>query len=918
MPGRAKRKIHQYNDENLVKALEAVRNGASQRETCRNYGIPRATLQDRIKGRVAEKPRQMGPDPYLSKENEQTIVEWIIQLSKCGFPLKKEELLSTVQKIVRDGNLETPFKDGRPGQKWYKSFINRHPEISLRSAEAIEKSRAKVTKQYILSWFRDLVNFLENINASDVLLDPSRIFNADESGFSLHPKSGKVLGPRGYKNLYEIKKGSEKENITVLVTFSADGKMCPPCIVYPYVKPPRALAESMPPDWILGKSDSGWMKSDIFYEYVANGLHEYILSNNIKKPIIFFVDGHRSHMSVELSEFCDNNGIILYALPPNSTHIIQPADVSVFKPLKESWRQTVRKWQNENEEKTLTKVVFAPVFKRALENTNFSDHIKRGFKRCGLFPFDPEALDYSKCVRDQLEEVQANAQPVNMVEEPLTYEDFRSTRKVLQAFKTSTLLGEVGDLDQLMERLETFAQETVYNFDRMPNIDRENADELQNIVTGHYGLDNDGMLTLLENNREEEPRINILRIDVIPGATDRILGETDTLDAVNSRTVEDIQKEINISTWKKEETVGILESEGNSSLSNKNGVVAEIMGTEKENLNPLERNSSPSEKQIVQFTELGKQNVNNTDEENHRILEESDVTFKSDNTLDDVVNSETVEDIWEERHSPTREKELVGIMETENPLERNNYLSNVNVIIMETEKGNINPLERNSSSFEEQIVQILESEKENEKNTDKKTSVSENSKDAENANSCQTVKPRTEKLAPLTNNTDVQNKPNQPENHFKKHLRFPRLLPTMKKKHTSGPSTSAISAKAWRSYYIEKDEEKNEKEKARKRKREEAQRNKAEKLAKKKNKKQKTKGKCDNGNQPEVEIPAEKEICSVCQDELFSDAEEDGEKNIGCDACPQWYHLNCTKLAGQAYDDIKDQQFYCDNCAEEN
>ncbi|KAL1487765.1 hypothetical protein ABEB36_015600 [Hypothenemus hampei] len=32
-------------------------------------------------------------------------------------------------------------------------------------------------------------------------------------------------------------------------------------------------------------------------------------------------------MSIELSEYCDNNGIILYELPPNSTHIMQPADV---------------------------------------------------------------------------------------------------------------------------------------------------------------------------------------------------------------------------------------------------------------------------------------------------------------------------------------------------------------------------------------------------------------------------------------------------------------------------------------------------------------------------------------------------------------------------------------------------------------
>lgn len=80
----------------------------------------------------------------------------------------------------------------------------------------------------------------------DVITDPSRIFHADESGFSLCPKTGKVLGLRGYNNLHEVKKGNGKNNLIVLV------------------KPPKAISDSMPPDWFLGKSDSGWMKSEFF------------------------------------------------------------------------------------------------------------------------------------------------------------------------------------------------------------------------------------------------------------------------------------------------------------------------------------------------------------------------------------------------------------------------------------------------------------------------------------------------------------------------------------------------------------------------------------------------------------------------------------------------------------------------------
>lgn len=69
-----------------------------------------------------------------------------------------------------------------------------------------------------------------------------------------------------------------------------------------------------------------------FFKYVVNILEPHI--QNVPKPVVLFLDNHSSHVSLQLSEFCQEKGIILVALPPNSTHILQPLDVSFFKPLK--------------------------------------------------------------------------------------------------------------------------------------------------------------------------------------------------------------------------------------------------------------------------------------------------------------------------------------------------------------------------------------------------------------------------------------------------------------------------------------------------------------------------------------------------------------------------------------------------------
>ncbi|KAJ8930950.1 hypothetical protein NQ314_016214 [Rhamnusium bicolor] len=101
--------------------------------------------------------------------------------------------------------IKTPFKDDRPGQKWYLRFLRRHPEIRARTPETINKVRATVTEEHIRIWFRELKSYLLEIHAADLLEDPSRILNGDESGFSLGPKMGKVLGPKGFRNLYDVR-----------------------------------------------------------------------------------------------------------------------------------------------------------------------------------------------------------------------------------------------------------------------------------------------------------------------------------------------------------------------------------------------------------------------------------------------------------------------------------------------------------------------------------------------------------------------------------------------------------------------------------------------------------------------------------------------------------------------------------------
>lgn len=239
-----------YEASALEAAVNNIKSGnGSVRKAASVYGVPRSTVQDYLNGRVPAFKGKIGPSSILSREEEKKLVQWCANMSKCGFPLKPDDLLNTVQKIVKDDGRPTPFSNGRPGRTWYNSFLKRNPELTHRTPEGISKGRARITKEYLNSWFTELENYLKEIDQEAILLDPTRIYNGDETSFCLCPKTGRVLAPKGYRNVYQINAGNEKETITVLLIFSVDGKTIPPMVVFPYIRPPKYIVESMNNEW---------------------------------------------------------------------------------------------------------------------------------------------------------------------------------------------------------------------------------------------------------------------------------------------------------------------------------------------------------------------------------------------------------------------------------------------------------------------------------------------------------------------------------------------------------------------------------------------------------------------------------------------------------------------------------------------
>uniref|UniRef100_A0ABD2W4I7 Uncharacterized protein n=1 Tax=Trichogramma kaykai TaxID=54128 RepID=A0ABD2W4I7_9HYME len=79
---------------------------------------------------------------------------------------------------------------------------------------------------------------------------------------------------------------------------------------------------------------------------------------------------------------------------------MQPCDVEIFRPLKRAWQEAVNEHTQETT-KLITKVNFAPIFLKAYIKSKNSTTIKNAFERSGLYPFEANSVNHTKCMQNR-------------------------------------------------------------------------------------------------------------------------------------------------------------------------------------------------------------------------------------------------------------------------------------------------------------------------------------------------------------------------------------------------------------------------------------------------------------------------------------------------------------------------------------
>ncbi|KAJ8926985.1 hypothetical protein NQ314_020546 [Rhamnusium bicolor] len=101
----------------------------------------------------------------------------------------------------------------------------------MRIPETLTDRRANVMEEQLRNWFKEVKKHLNEEKEFEILSCPNRLFNCDEAAFQLCP-NGKVIAPRGKRNVYDLVKSFDKESLTVSIMVHADCAVSPPIIAF--------------------------------------------------------------------------------------------------------------------------------------------------------------------------------------------------------------------------------------------------------------------------------------------------------------------------------------------------------------------------------------------------------------------------------------------------------------------------------------------------------------------------------------------------------------------------------------------------------------------------------------------------------------------------------------------------------------
>lgn len=305
-------------------------------EIAQQHGLTASTLHRRFTGKVLARKEAHVHRQKLFTAEEQALATWIRHMEEWGFPPVVWRVRRMAEELMKHrGGPDTL------GKNWVQKLLSRNPDLTERWSKPMDKDRISgLNWGNTWGWF----NLLEaTINKYDIKCND--IWNLDEKGCALG-RAGKAKVVCSKTNINaNMSEPGNREWVTLLECISAGGKLTPLFIIFKA----KLQKESWQNELAKGSgslvclSENGWTNNGLCFEWIKRVFEPHTRQYQQGEYRLLILDGHASHVSSEIIQFCMNHKIVLLCLPSHITHALQPLDVNFFGPLAQKYRNAILK-----------------------------------------------------------------------------------------------------------------------------------------------------------------------------------------------------------------------------------------------------------------------------------------------------------------------------------------------------------------------------------------------------------------------------------------------------------------------------------------------------------------------------------------------------------------------------------------------
>ncbi|XP_065639898.1 uncharacterized protein LOC136072595 [Hydra vulgaris] len=294
-------------------------------------GVPWSSLKDFLKRDNVELVPKMGRPYALTSDLEIQILNYIIKMQELGFGLTVLQVRKIAHKIATTAGRGSYFNEyNESASKWWWVNFKKRYNLTLRVPENLAAYRASMANSHMISNFYSKLDLLMiQLGIKDM---PGRLWNCDETGLSYVVKPNKVVTAIGKRYVYKRTYADRGETHTLLGYVCANGSWIPPLIIFKGVRWNDNLKADCLPNCMVKLSPKGWINSDLFLEWFKFFM-DFIPS---ERPVILFMDSHASHINMDVILLAKENEIYLFTFPAHTSHLLQPLDVGIYKPLSQT------------------------------------------------------------------------------------------------------------------------------------------------------------------------------------------------------------------------------------------------------------------------------------------------------------------------------------------------------------------------------------------------------------------------------------------------------------------------------------------------------------------------------------------------------------------------------------------------------